>query len=645
MRPLSYLHIGIAASALAFGLLAAPATAQCVVNCDFSISPNKGRFIEEQVTPAILAKSDAAITNGLTNGRALNDSSINKGGNAGSGLRMPLTEQALTAMLDGIARQWPYRSPGPVSVRITASTSFSPIAKPDNVIVVPLGLLMQAKDDDVVAWVLAHEYAHIALAHFSREARQRALSAGADRLVACTRTAMALSELRPSNSGGKLNFVREKNEHTLAMSQQTLLRGDNLADLLEVYNQQLSKTQEDQADAAGLDMALKAGYSDSGFGDALIVVEDEEKRAGTLLQSFTRALGSSAKTAASGSLKQAMNGNIGEALKNLQNSMFRNAIVLLENKAIEMMKQSHRPAKKRREGLSKYVDGAWQNTEFPEPRHTWIDVVRATPEYVEAQTAVQALDNSDAAKAEIGLSDPAASQFAAQRAAALAKAIAAIQPALKTRYFGTPIVANSMAGLMVVAQQLAQADRYYDLAAAAPLAQKAAVAPVVPARRGAKVARKPAASPALPVAEGVPDIYLQQSLSGFDHNVDFLVHQRNYPKSLKVIALAKTRFGDDDKFLPYLVTIYTQTGQKDLLLATIGRCTASEDKQLQQRCMIAMADPAQADKIAQLPPMEQDVIYAKLNAVYADAKMGSSCGLTDFLKKADREPGSLTAAL
>ncbi len=627
---------------------AGPAAAQCLMNCDFSIKGKKGKFVEKQVTAADLAKADAAMTAGASQGRGLDESSLNRSANAGSGLHMPQTEKALMAMLKRIEEKWPYRSPGPVSIRITASTSFSPVAKPDKVIVVPLGLLMLAGNDDDVAWVLAHEYAHIALGHFSREAKQRQLTSGVDKLVSCTRTAMALSELRPQNNGGRFSFTTVKDEGARSMSRQALLRGDNIADLLEIYNQQLSKQQEDEADVAGFDLAIAAGYSDTGFGDALVVVENEEKRHGTLLDEFSREMSSYAKTAAGQSAAKALQGgNIQDALKGFLGDMAKNALTMAQDKLMDMMKQSHRPAKKRREGMFKYVDSAWKNDSFADSSHAWLDAVRQTAEFKEGKIAVQAIDNSTAAQQAMGDTLPTNDAEKLAYVQKLEKAIVALQPALATRYVNTPIVANAQAGLLVLANRPVEADRYFDMAAAAPLPLAAAPTKAAPARakkpvKGRKVA-VPAAPP--PPAEAAPrvDAYLQQSLSGFDEHVDFLVRQRGYPKALKVIALAKGRFGDDMKFLPYMITIYTQTRQKELLLATINRCTGSQDKQLQERCMRAIAAPELMDKIDQLPPHDQDAIRDKFNAVYADARMASTCGIVDPAKV--KQTKSLASAL
>ena len=196
--------------------------AQCIpgLTCNFSINGKKGRFLEKQVTPEKLAKADAAMSAGLADGRSLDAVSRNRGAFAGTGLSMPLTEQALTAMLARISAVWPHRPPMGTRVRIVGKTDYAPTAKPDGILVIPIGLLIRAQSDDEIAWVLAHEFSHVALAHFSREAQQRRDKASLENIVACTRVGLNLAQHDVTSNAGRLQVTRQENKGLVALSSQ-----------------------------------------------------------------------------------------------------------------------------------------------------------------------------------------------------------------------------------------------------------------------------------------------------------------------------------------------------------------------------------------------------------------------------------------
>ena len=606
-----------------FGLsLPGPALAQCLpMTCKFSISGKKGPFLDREVMAETIQRADASMAAGLNDGRALSSASVNKGGFAGTAISMPGTEAALMQLLTKIRGVWPHRAPMPTSVRIIGKTDYSPVAKPDGVIVVPLGLLIQASSDDEVAWVIAHEFSHIALAHFSREAQQRRLKSSVDSIVACSRIGFELAQHRVGSNNGQLLLTRQEDRGISALSAQVWAKSQMVGTILEIYNQRLSRKQEDQADVAGLDLALKAGFSDAGFGTALDTVAAEQRRHGSLIDEFGKDMARYTQQAALTSGAQlAQGGESGNVVNNFFKGLLRNAAALAFDKVLDMVKAGHRPAGKRKEGLSKYFVSAYSAATPPEEKRVWLDAIRATPEFKEAQLAVNA--RAEALNSLVSPTDPTDPKEVARVYAGATSALVKISPALNTRFARTPLIQNAIAQIDMAVHDYTGADRSFDIANRSP---ESAPAPAPARRRGG---RGKAAAPApVPVPAARPDPYLQQSLEGFQEHVGLLLLMRNYNKALSVIGLAKARFGDDDGFLPALIAIYAQTNRKEQLIAAIDRCGAVQDDVLNRACDVALIDPRQQEKIALLPPDDRAKFMSKLASVSADARRGSSCGI------------------
>lgn len=605
---------------------AAVVGAQCVpgISCGFSVNGKKGPFLDNEVTPETLARADTETSAGLSDGRSLDSVSLNKGALAGTGIRMPQAEARLQEMLARIRAGWPaqLRTPPPITVRILGSTSYGPVAHPDNVITVPLGLLINAKYDDEVMWVLAHEFAHIALAHFSREAKQRRLKSNVEKAVDCTRVGLALAQTRFSTSGNQITATHVEDKSLQAASLQVWAKSAILNDFLEAYNQHLSRRQEDQADVVGYDLAYRAKYSQDGFDTALKYLKIEEERNGTWLKQFGTDLGGYMQRAGGQAGAQVLSGGkVNDVLGGLLNGFTRNAKSLLLKRLGDMVFASHRPAGKRLTGMHAYVDRAYPNGDNPDAVSAWLTSVRAGSDYRDAKIAVDAVDK---ARHDIPVTPCADADEACKLAVAtgLRKALDDLAPALRTIYSGTPLVLNTAAYLEAQNHNLQGADQLYvraeNVGVAAPPTR------VSPARVRGKA--KPAPVVVAPTPP-VSDAYLEQSLDGFADHVDLLLKMKNYTKASAVIALAKTRFHDDDRFLPALITIAVQTRNNPALLDAIRRCGATEDVALRDSCNVAFLGPDQRDVFDKMAPADQDKVLNAFDLASADVRKGSTCGL------------------
>lgn len=621
-------------------LTSSTAMAQCLpgVICPFTVKGKKGPFVEAQVTPAILAKADKQVSAGLANGEALNAASINKGANSGTGISMPVTEKALFQILNQVQATWPHRKPPKIGLRMTGTTAYGPIAYPDNVIVVPLGLLIHAQSDDEVAWVLAHEFSHIALAHFSREANQRRLRSNVDKITGCAQLGLMLADVRISKTGNNFQMQRANDKKLAALSTQVWAKENIVGDFLEFYNQGLSRRQEDQADALGIDLALKTGYSDAGYGTALAYLQQEEARAGTFLEQFGHEFSGYMKVASGQALSQlAAGGDANNILKQWTDGLLRNAEAIIFKKIKNVLTASHRPAKQRQIGMGKYMDNAYAQLEPKDSVGNWLAAVRMTPEYKEAEIVVNAVDRARAAipTAPCDLEKP---ECEASVSAGAGKALAAMKPALATRYIATPLVANTVGFLNFGLGNYPEADKMYDLADRAGTVPPAPPPAKLASRKG-KAKKVVATLPASSVIPFVADPYLQQSLDGFNEHVKLLVRMKNYSKALNVIALAKGRFNDDNRFLPSLITIFAQTRNVDKLTDAVQRCYASSDPGLVQACEFAFMNPEQQDQFAALSPAEQAKLLSGIARASADSRKGADCGLPSATEVKAAEKG------
>ncbi|MFZ4688511.1 MAG: M48 family metalloprotease [Polymorphobacter sp.] len=604
--------------ALLLAAVSAPAiAADCLpMFCNFSIKGKKGAFLKAQVKPTELAANDAKISASLTQGRSLASISINRGEFKGTGLKMPETEKALMGLIEKIRAVWPsgLRPPPPVKgVRMIGSNSYSPSARPDNVIVVPLGVLARSKNDDDVVWMLAHEYSHIGLAHFAREAEQKKLVSTVKTFVDIADTAADLSQNRVDTSGSQVRIYPAPNAKTEAMAQSIWSQSRNVGVALEIYNQALSREQEDEADVAGIDLTIAAGYSDAAFGDALNEIKVDEDNTEKLSKSFSAELSSfTEKAMGQAALQVLSGGDMSSIGNNLLNSFSKNLMRIGKDKLINMALATHLPPAKRQKGIGAYVDSPGvvdPAITIPEKRSEWLTATRSTLEYKQAVIAVRAHDCALAALV-IKPPPPPPRPAKAGKAAAppppppepvkdacwptspapadpLVAAFTALQPARATRFADTPLVVNAAARIFKSQNRLPEAERAYDLALrfgdVSPPAP--AAAPKGKGKRGAKPTSRIILLPAEP--EPIDPVY-RQNLDGFQSHLDLLVEQAKYPRALAVVAEAKSRFGDDIAFLPILIKVHFRTKQHKLWIAESQRCETSEDLSLIKRCQFAL---------------------------------------------------------
>jgi predicted Zn-dependent protease len=132
-------------------------------------------------------------------------------------------------------------------VRILATPEFAGECTPDGTMIVTVGLLEQLETEDELAFVIGHELSHAILRHqtpdWAKKSQYFAVVHGSAVDVVAQGAQSALGGQAGANVMRGLDVAR----HLAKLSANVLMP-------------QMSKAQEDQADALGFDLLMKAGY-------------------------------------------------------------------------------------------------------------------------------------------------------------------------------------------------------------------------------------------------------------------------------------------------------------------------------------------------------------------------------------------------
>lgn len=564
----------------------APVNAQCLpLICGFSEKGGvKGPYIKAAVDEQKLATADAVISKGRLDG-TLAAGSIDKGELFGTGLAMPVTERALEKMLESLRPHWPHRQPGQIKVKIVGSFTFSPLAHADNVIVVPLGMLIKAQSDDQVAWLLAHEFSHLALAHFARQTKGRKRERVISTAITLLQGGAVMANSRYRFQKGNLTSEVKDQKATDAAISGIFFKSEKLRGFLSLVNNFFSRKQEDQADVAGIDLAYAAGYSDAGASLAIEELGYEDAARKGLLQEISNGLKNYARTEALQTLAAA--GTDDTTLKAKGKSIFNdilgNAAEVGLSKLTEHYGATHRPTVARRKGVVSYFEKTYPMGELREPKTTWLNGARATAEFKAGNLVV------DAEVRARDFLNKGEFQSASRE----------LLPALKSRFGQTPLVLNTAAQVAVASGQLVQAEKYYS------------------------AAMKREANPENP--------YIGQSIKGFVEHVDLLIAMKNLRRADEVITVAASRFGDDQVFLPQRVQIALARKDLEQIAAVLARCNQTEDQALIAQCRSALIGEEAKVGYENLTPIQKAQLDKQLGLLQQQSQ---AKGFWDTLGKA-----------
>lgn len=169
-------------------------------------------------------------------------------------------QSVLTRILTGVPLPPTFNA----DVRVLAAPDFGAVCTPDGTIVVSMGLLTQVESEDELAFILAHEVSHAILRHHASDwftKSQYYAVVSAQSLSNVAQNLQQTAQQNGQNVGQGINFANIGRGIDLAQKIYTLSES--------VLAPQFQQGQEDQADALGLDLMIKAGYSPAGAGRAL----------------------------------------------------------------------------------------------------------------------------------------------------------------------------------------------------------------------------------------------------------------------------------------------------------------------------------------------------------------------------------------
>jgi Zn-dependent protease with chaperone function len=240
-------------------------------------------------------------------------------------------------------------------IRVLATPEFGGECTPDGTMIVTVGLLEQLETEDELAFVMGHELSHAILRHaqpdWAKKAQYFAVVNGAA-VDAVTNAAQTLGgDQASANVARGLDIAR----HLAKLSANVLMP-------------QMSKGQEDEADALGFDLMVKAGYDPEAPLAVMDKLAEQEAEAAAAVQA-ARDAAAKDKRASGGGLMDKLTsgltvvGQLATGQKPDSDKIADLAIFAFDS-AVDSMADNattHHPAKVREDLLSNYLFTAYRD--------------------------------------------------------------------------------------------------------------------------------------------------------------------------------------------------------------------------------------------------------------------------------------------
>jgi predicted Zn-dependent protease len=260
----------------------------------------------------------------------------------------------LTKLLTGV----PLPASFSPNVKVLGAPDFGAVCTPDGTIVLSIGLLERVESEDELAFILGHEISHAILRHHASDWFTKAqyyAVLNASTLSEVADNAQQVAAAAGVNTGVDLTNVRR----SFDIATKVYALSEN------VLAPSFQQGQEDQADALGLDLMIKAGYSPAGADAALQHLGASEAAAQAAAASAEAAAGGGAQRSGGlGGFGSMLGGLATGALTgsgpSLQNMSTAEVLTLsglaLDAAAGSMAKETkaHRPATQRADMIAAY---------------------------------------------------------------------------------------------------------------------------------------------------------------------------------------------------------------------------------------------------------------------------------------------------
>lgn len=303
-------------------------------------------------------------------------------------------------------------------VHVLAAPEFSALCTPDGTVIVTIGLLEQLETEDELAFVLGHEVSHAILRHHDSDWLARSQYYAVVNAAAVDGVAQQASGVIGAQNAGNVARGLDVMQHLYKLS-------------ANVLAPQMTREQEDQADALGFDLMVRAGYDPEAtlsVMDKLAEQEAEAARAAAAAKAAER------KNGGGGGVESVSNKLLG-GLNDFASSGFSMSALTDRDKmtdlainifdaAVDSMSDeaaSHHPAKERADLLSAYAFREYRDLGPRNPRALpWSpqSTSPAKPQLTALLAHYSAAEDAAAYVADAGASTPAKASAAVSRATA-----------------------------------------------------------------------------------------------------------------------------------------------------------------------------------------------------------------------------------
>ena len=315
-------------------------------------------------------------------------------------LSAPQTEAALNRIVTRLLTAWPHPAPGPVRVKITADPAYGAHAYADGTIVLNSGMFDRANSEALteneLAFVLAHELAHILLNHHEIKPGQRRNRQALRLMADITQKASVLGTLRfDFTENLEVNVDNDGARDIQSAYRQTVYYHNLIRDTIDLgYASPMNRRQEDEADVLAVDLLFRAGYSTTdGFAKAVGNLSKGQEFKDALVQDLHKNLEDELNCSVFNEqvFSMVLGGESREAIDGVLGSAKSVALRTLRRNLFNFLNASHRTADVRMRNLHAYAAAVYPD-HLPGnlPTRAFEDIARS-PESRQFQTLVDRL--------------------------------------------------------------------------------------------------------------------------------------------------------------------------------------------------------------------------------------------------------------
>jgi len=306
-------------------------------------------------------------------------------------MAIPALERELRPVLEGFAKAWPYapleRTP---KILFRADVAYQAQALPDNTIIVSLGLLENAQSDSEVLFVLAHEYAHLLLGHFTKAETIAGAKSATQAVSIAWQAGSAFNAVKRSGGSNMMSSLQNGSEAGAR-------RAAPIAEALrfavdDIFAPSWNRDQENEADALAIDLLIGGNMTIDSYANVFARLQkafESEKASRDSRRIAAEAVQASMGEAMKGVASTTVtSGFAGGSMQGLGSSLLKTAGGTLLNNIGNITKSmggdTHLPPDERRKGLAAYFQAGYPTADPPIDSGALIARIKAKPDYARA---------------------------------------------------------------------------------------------------------------------------------------------------------------------------------------------------------------------------------------------------------------------